>query len=164
MSALHIEAPVEKNSKGSPLFLYLIVLSLIVLGVVSVRFFFGVGAPSPALPMEIANFAGKPQFYSAAEKRWRLVSRSDVFRSGDQLITAGGEEVDLKVTDLLFIRLKENSLVMNGGSGYVSRQNKLPLYRLNLEQGVILGTTVKDFKRKAQLLIGTPDAVLTAFT
>ncbi|MFA6600898.1 MAG: FecR domain-containing protein [Candidatus Omnitrophota bacterium] len=163
MSALRIERPEVKRKNNVTWILLSVFVLLVVAG--ALFWFLCTGtqcltAPqSPVDPFEITNFTGKPEFYLAEKKSWIPAMRSGVLTSEDKIKTGPGEEVDLRIPDVVFLRLKENSILSGARPGRFEKAGDKPVYRLHLIQGALIGATEPGFRDKAELRITTAEAV-----
>ncbi|MCB9799748.1 MAG: FecR domain-containing protein [Candidatus Omnitrophica bacterium] len=111
---------------------------------------------SDLAPLEVANFIGKPEFYSRKEKQWMPLKRGSAFEIGDKIRTDANSEVDLKVSDQISMRLKGGSEMEREGEGLFKKEL---MYKLHLMQGTVLGSTQKEAEENKILEISTPTIV-----
>ncbi|MBI3312713.1 MAG: FecR domain-containing protein [Candidatus Omnitrophica bacterium] len=104
-------------------------------------------------PFRIANFAGHVEVYSHQKNAWVPAERNGKFGTHDKVRTSSGAEVDLRLGDDVFIRLKENSQL----EGKRPRLfDQFLTHRLHLLKGSLIGATDKKFKGKGHMEITTP--------
>jgi len=114
-------------------------------------------ADSNRPPVEIANFTGKPEYYSGETRRWSELQRGAIFNVGDRIRTGKDVKVDLKIEDQAILRLKEFSELQRPAHPFWVKQ---PVYyQLQLVRGLILASTGKKADHEKWLEISTPQVV-----
>ena len=101
--------------------------------------------PSTPLAFEIVGFEGDVQIYDLQSRSWRLPKRGEEFATAQELKTGADGMVNFQVADEIHLRLKENSSIKNELSGM---RGKREIFKLRLSEGVLLGSTTRQFERK----------------
>lgn len=107
-------------------------------------------------PLEIVNFTGKPEIFSAAEKNWLPLQRGVLFEWGQKIRTNAESEVDLRAADQVVLRLKSNSELERRSP---ADQDDADRYQIHLIRGLILGATEKKAETERWLQVSTPAVV-----
>lgn len=133
-------------------------MALILAGGILLWFRFSPHVFSP-LAFEISGFEGDAKIYDTQHQSWRTPKRGEEFLTSQKLKTGADGIINFKVERDLMFRLKENSELENKESKKVGEKE---VYKLHLNQGVLLGTTGKPFDRKqaaqkAVLQVGTAE-------
>lgn len=108
--------------------------------------------PKPG-PFRIANFAGTVEIYSPARNAWLPAERNGKLGAHDKIRTGPDAEVDLRLGDDVYLRLKENSQLE--GKGPRLFDSSLTS-RLHLLKGTLIGAAEKRFKGTGPIEITTP--------
>ncbi len=163
---MRIEKPESSNSSPKKFPTFIIGIVIIVLGGAYYLLQSGQVARLPFLqapvesnlpPVEIANFTGKPEYYSAETRRWSELERGAIFKTGDSIRTGKDVEVDLKIDNQAILRLKEFSELQRPARPFWVKQ---PVrYQLQLVRGLILASTEKQADHEKWLEISTPQVV-----
>jgi len=98
-----------------------------------------------SLAFEILGFDGNVKIYDLKSRAWRAPRRGEDFTSVQELKTGADGTVNFRVPDEIHLRLKENSTLKNEVSKLIGKQE---IYKLRLSQGVLLGSTTRQFERK----------------
>jgi len=112
----------------------------------------------PAAPVfyEMGNFLGKPEVYSSEKEAWVPAERGGLLAAGDRVRTGPKDEIDLKVSGKMSLRVK-------GDSELQALKSKLAInkdnYEFHLSKGSILGATGKEFTGGAKIRVSTPVCV-----
>lgn len=135
---LRIEKP-RKSSYWKPLTIVLVIAAILVLW----PYF----APKPSTPLafEVLGFEGDVQIYDLQSRSWRAPKRGEDFGTSQKLKTGADGMVNFQVENEIRLRLKENSELTNEASRFSQGQE---IYKLRLNQGVLLGATTRQFERK----------------
>jgi hypothetical protein len=161
MTALRIEKPELKKNNLAPRWIILTCL-LLAAAAGCLFWLFGLsGGPDniPGKPFEITNFTGKPEFYMSEKKMWIPAMRNSFLGPDDKIKTGPGEEVDIRMPDLVVLRLQENSILSGARPGRFETKGDKPVYRVYLAQGSLIGATEKGFEEKAVLRVTSPEIV-----
>jgi hypothetical protein len=116
---------------------------LLVLAALAALPFFFFKPPAPPAPFEVQNFIGPAEIYSRPQNTWVSLERGQLIQPRDKIRTGKGGEVDLRISDQVRIRVKENS---EGEAQGPKLFEKTSFYRFHLNSGSLLGTTEKHFQ------------------